>query len=303
MYFCAEFIRQTMKHTKLWAVCLPLLAACAACSNSDDTTPAPSHNDTFRIADIINPVVRTPQLDDNGAGHFTAGDKNTLFFRTAQAEAPHSFTYTHGTEYRWSDLNLGINDGEVTLSACYPTIESATPEHHGWDIRQNPQTDLLLAQPVTAPYGTEKPIALSFGHVLHQLKVNLQAEGSMSAEQLAKAHITCSNVLSTADLQLLEGRVLSASGEKCSLSAEGMKATFLLPAQEAGDIEVAIALGGRTVTYRLAECEVNGQKVTSLKSGHVLSLTVKVSEGAFTVTGQEITGWENQGDINDTIIL
>lgn len=282
-------------------------AGFCACSDTNDIiqpdTPVITDS-AFEINSSILSVSRAPQLDGNGAGKFTDGDTNTLFMKTGDA-APTTFAYTYGKEYHWSDLGLTTDKGEVTFTACYPPVETDTPDLYGWDIRRHTTSaDLLLAAPVTVKNGTEQPVALAFTHALHLLKVTLAADGTtMTDADLREAEIGCRNVLSTADVNLLSGKAVSASGEKCSLTAQGTHAEFIVPAQPVGNIELVIRIGGKEMVSPLAQCEVNGQPLTALHSGSSLSMTVTVSAGSFTVSGQEIAGWEHQGDISDTIII
>lgn len=296
-----------MRKFNLWWACLPLLAA-AACSGNDDRLPAAPdvpHNAVFSVTGDIRPVERTPQLDGNGAGKFSDGDRNTLFFTPVDGEGTETFVYTYGRVYHWSDLGLTTSAGEISVAACYPVVETPTPEDFVWDITANPsQSDFLLAKPARTTNGSEQPVTLSFGHVMHLLKVNLQADGTTVDEgQLAQAGISCRNVLPAAHFNLTAGTVLTASGTPCTLSAQGREAAFVLPAQQVGKIEVVIRLKEREVVFPLADSTIGGQPLTELRSGESLTLTLRVSENAFTISGQEISGWGNQGEINDSITI
>lgn len=288
---------------------LPLLwGGLSGCSSStdinEDTLPAPTEN-TFTVTDQILPLTRQPQLDGNGSGHFTAGDRNSLFFHSEQEHLTDAFTYTYGQTYYWKDLQLTSQAQELKVSGCYPPIETGTPEEVLWDVtRPDTYTDILLAGPVTVSRNSAEPVRLSFTHALHLLKVSLKADGvSLTDDDLKDVSISCRQVLPVAHLNLLTGKAVSATGTPCTLQAEGPVQSFIVPAQEVGQMNLLIRLGKREVVYELSQCQVNGKPLTRLESGASFGLTITVSENSFTLSGQDISGWTPQGDVNDSITI
>ena len=68
-------------------------------------------------------------------------------------------------------------------------------------------------------------------------------------------------------------------------------------------MEVVFHVNGQDHSFKLSECTVNGRPLTELKSGMKLELNVTVDKGGFTITGQNISAWGEQGSANGNIIL
>lgn len=290
-----------MNKPLLWLACLPMLAtglfSCSGKSDSQNAVPNPE----FKIAETIIGLSRSPQLDANGAGKFSIGDKNTLFFHSAQQNNLTTFVYTYGQKYYWDDLRLPSSGADVMISACYPTVETRTPENFMWDVNNHNPKDILLAAPVMAKQDSPTPIELSFSHVLHKLVVALHPDEAMNAELLEQASVVCRNVLPVANLNLLSGKAVSASGNKCEMAGHGTQSEFIIPSQDVNDMELVIRLGEREVIYPLSAFESNGTPLKHLQSGMALTVRIKVGKTSFTIAGQDISGWENQGDINGSV--
>lgn len=266
---------------------------------------SPHSTDTpFQLNSSILPT-RAPQLNANGSGSFSRNDENTLFFQAPQGTLAKAFTYVYGKTYYLNDLNLSVNQEKLQVSGCYPTISTSNPTNYAWDIRTTSATaDLLLAPPVSViPYATQD-IHLLFNHAMHQLLVELKADGTtLQQAACSQAQIRCRNLLPVANINLLQGTITSAGGDKTSLQATGDKATFILPPQQVGNIQIHVLLNDREFTFNLAEHKVNGTAITYLQSGKSLKLIINISKTSFSVNGQHIGAWENQGETNGSIIL
>lgn len=94
-----------------------------------------------------------------------------------------------------------------------------------------------------------------------------------------------------------------AVGTHSETVANGAVADFILPPQAVGRMEMQITLGNRTQRFKLSELKVGDSPLTTLESGKAFTLAVKVSKSSFTITGQGIGPWENQGEANGEIIL
>lgn len=294
-----------MNKTKILGLVLPLLVGgTTGCQVSSDEHTAPSAA-TFALSGRISPLTKAPQLDADGGGRFVDGDRNTVFFYSAAENIADGFSYTYGEKYLWSQLPLTSHSADLSVSACYPAVETGNPKNFEWNISDNKQEpDFLLSAPVAVKRDTPRPVALTFTHALHKLKVNIQADGTTMTEgQLADILVQCRNVQSVARLDLLQGKVLSASGPLSSVASKGPRAEFIVPAQEVGSMSLQIRLGAREQVYDLAQCKIDGTPLTRLESGKSLVLNITVSEKEFTITGQEISGWGNQGEVNDSIII
>ena len=290
-----------MKNLQVLFLCLSAIVL-AACSNEE--MPGASKSE-LNVISSIAPMKRAPQLDESGAGSFKTGDKNTLFFQSAEGSHLLTFDYTYGEKYYWMDLELPKETETCKISACYPAVTTGTPATFAWDvIKEKSNSDFLFATPILAQTNSSSPVRLTFSHAMHKLAVELIADGtSVSAEELAVAELSCNNFKPTANLNLLEGKAVSASGSLAKLDAKGAKSSFIIPAQPTGTMEIAVKLGDRTATYKLSSCQVKGQPLTELLSGQSFTLKIRVSKNSFTIVGQDISGWGNQGEFEDSIII
>lgn len=291
-----------MKMLKSMCACLMGLFLMGCSSDNEENVVETSPE--FSVVSMISPLLRAPQLDASGAGQFVTGDKNTLFFQTAEHKALQTFVYTYGSTYHWSDIKLPQEVKECGISACYPEVQTENPAQFRWDIRQQGEnSDFLVAAPVSVVRNTNTPVHLQFRHAMHKLMVELTAKEGVSQALLDRAVISCRNFKPVAVLDLLEGKAASAEGELSSQQSDGKSASFVLPAQEVGGMEVAVKVDGRDFVTRLADCKIAGTAVTSLESGKTLLLRIEVGQESFSVSGQNIAGWGEQGSIDDTIIL
>lgn len=195
---------------------------------------------------------------------------------------------------------------ELNVSACYPAVEALNPATFSWDVTETSATtaDFLVAAPVTVQEGVTTQVSLQFTHLMHKFIVQLQADGTtVSDSDLEKAQITIVNFLPQSQINLLTARVQGAAGQAAQLHAQGAEAHFILPPQAVGSIEVKIALGKRTQSFKLSDLKVDALPLTTLESGKAFTLVVKVSKSSFSITGQGIGPWGNQGEANGEIIL
>lgn len=125
----------------------------------------------------------------------------------------------------------------------------------------------------------------------------------MSDGDLAKTQVTISSFLPQAQINLLTATVQGVAGLPAQLHTQGTEAHFILPPQAVGNIEVKIAVGERTQNFRLSDLKVGDSPLTTLESGKAFTLAVKVSKNSFSITGQSIGPWGNQGEANGEIIL
>ena len=288
-----------MKAIKLLCVCLSVLMF-AACSNED----MPETRSEFKVVSSILPLTRAPQLDQNGAGHFVNGDKNTVFFQSQEQQNLLKFTYTYGDKYYWQDLGLPANEKSVKVSACYPAVDVLEPAAYEWNVLSQADSDLLVAAPVAANTESSEPVSLSFTHALHKLVVELQADGTtMQSGDLKDAEISVNNFMPVAVVNFLSGKATSAKGELSKMAKKGTSAAFIVPAQAVGTMQIIVKLGNREAKYDLSSCQVSGQPLQNLLSGQSFKLKIKVSKSSFSIVGQNISGWGSQGESEGTIII
>lgn len=291
----------SMKFFMVLSVCsfMLFITACEQKNIPDSAAADPE----FRVSSTIKSLLRAPQLNEDGAGKFVNGDKNTIFIKNKNGDQTSTFEYTYGTTYHWSDIRLAQEVKQCQVSACYPPVKTSDFKHFNWSINEHNDVDLLLASPAVASPSSSSPISLSFTHALHKLSVTLIPQGDNVSELLKQAVITCKNVKSVAVIDLLSGKAVEANGSIIQLTKNGEKVDFLIPAQEVGNMEISIKLGNRSVSYILSSLRIQERPLTNLESGKSFSLQVKVSNESFTIVGQHISGWEKQGEVEGTITL
>ena len=277
-----------------------------SCGN-DEVIDSGNQNE-FRIeARIVQtpPQGRSPELDAGGAGKFVAGDRNSLFFYTDGKEVLKNFEYVHGNKYYWSDINLSETVKTCSLAACYPAVSTDLPAQLEWNVvdrQENP--DLLLAVPAAVVPENSDPIGLVFKHVMHKIHVEVVAgDATVSASDNQQAVITCKDFLPGAEVDILEGQAVSAAGNPASIRKTGAVADFIIPAQNAGEMEIVIALKDKTAVFGISGMVVNGVPLQKLESGKTLSITIKARRNDFVINGQNIDAWGHQGDFSDEIII
>lgn len=293
-----------MKKIYLQTFCLGiLLPGLTACSNAQDTL---QDDVTFSIAANIRGITRAPQLDATGAGSFAKGDVNTLFFQNGNGALEKTFSYTHGNSYYWNDLELKQPIDGLKVSACYPPAEAANPQAYTWDVtsEKNLTPDLLAAPAQSVQQNVTQQVNLKFHHLMHQFAVKLEADGTtVTPSSLNTAVLTLSQWLPAASVNLLTAEVLNATGTPTQKALTGDKGSFILPPQSVGEIQLNVQVDNHTQTFKLSDIQIDGKPVNRLESGKTLSLTIQVSKGSFTITGQAINGWESQGEANGEIII
>lgn len=281
------------------ALICAIAALTTACSEENDS------KEEFKISAIVAPLTRAPQLNENGEGKFTNGDQNTLFFFTNDTKPISTFLYTYGHTYFWNDLKLPTNETEFTLTGCYPPVKEVTGSNILWNASiDNAQNELLFSAPQKVQKGATANIPLTFKHVLHKICIELVTDKTSITDEMEKdARIECRNVLPIAHISLKEGRSTNASGIKTSFSYAGKKAYFVIPPQQTGNIEIGIHINQKEFNYRLSEKLINGNPLQELKEGFALTIKIAVSNESFSILGQEINAWEEQGEITDSIIF
>ena len=283
------------------------MIALALSSCSSESAEELTNNQKFTVVSTIKSSTRAPQLSENGAGKFQDGDQNTLFFsNTSKTQQLSSFLYTYGQTYYWDGLGIPAETPTVNVAAIYPTVNTDTPKDFKWNVTASHDVkDVLLAPAVQVATNSASPVQLNFVHALHNLKIELSASGvDVSNETLKQTKIICRNFKSEAQINLLEGKVIGATGTAATVQTTGKSASFILPAQAVGTIEIELQLQNKNKVFRLADCLVNGESLKELKSGNVFTLQVEVSKNnGFVINGQSIAGWGNQGSYNGEFVL
>ena len=278
----------------------------------EDKNPDVPETAAFKIEGSVL-AFRSPSLDENGAGNFSEGDKNTVFFSDAKGSLKTAMQYTYGSSCLWNDLELA-NKEEVTVTACWPELSASDKDglmseaaSFVWNASTGKgKADLLLAAPAKAVAGETENIKLSFFHKLHKFVVELSiAQGEkITPEELASAEIKLSGVLPEIPVTLASSSLGNAKGTPAEFSETGGRAWFIIPPQPAGEMAVTVTFAGKKSTIKISECSIDGKPVESLESAKTFTLKIAVSkEKPFTIVGQAISGWESQGSADGSIEL
>lgn len=312
---CRKLVADMGKTWILFSAAVFMAAACSekepvAGSGNGENNVEGQYEASFKVESSVL-AFRSPLLDGNGAGNFSDGDRNTLFFSDAKGSLKTAVQYTCGSSCLWSDLGLDDME-EVSVTACWPELSASDKDglmseaaSYVWNsMKDNGKSDFLLSDPVKATAGKTENIRLAFSHRLHKFAVELSAaEGEdISSGELASAEIRLEGVLPEVPVTLATSSLGSARGIPSGFSETGTKAWFIIPPQPSGEMTVSVLFADKTFTVKVAGCNVAGKPVENLESGKVFTLKIAVSrEKAFTVTGQAISGWESQGSADGTI--
>lgn len=153
-----------------------LLAAC----NNEPLDPTGGPNDNY--LEISFSRTTRADLDGNGAGNFSEGDRVGLYIDNGSETRYRELTYTSG-EWQPRLRRSEFGEGELTLAAHYPVLPetAADPTHAAFTLADNQSaegfaaSDLLFARQ-SIPADSYRA-TMTFTHALHRLRVEIQGEG------------------------------------------------------------------------------------------------------------------------------
>ena len=240
-------------------------------------------------------VMRSPQLGEDGSGNFSTGDVFSLMAISESGDKTMTDYKTGSTVLYWDDIAMGQGDRSISLSACYPR-QDAADGRFTFDLKSAEDKDLLWASASDIEAYTEKPVTLTFKHVMHRLIVNISTDPETGAQDIntqCTAKYKC-------DVDLAAGTFDNSATGKETFSATGQKAVFTLVPQPVSEVSLSITVGDRHKTLPLEEI-VKGHE--NLESGMQLTVNITVKNGNIQVDGTTIEGWGDQGTIDGEIIM
>ena len=261
-----------------------LLAAVALTGCKREEHPA---RQRIAIATTIEPLTRAPQLDEEGSGRFADTDRLTLLVSDDAARCSAQFGYTPQTTLYWSELGFATPGTTLTFAACYPEQELAGGRFD-FDLEQAAEKDLLLARTAGVSAGTERTIDLSFRHAMHRLVVTYQTSDPDVALDAIETRCTAQ---STCTVDLAAGTLTPAGTRQATFTESGREVRFLLVPQPTDGVSLELHVG------ELAE------GIDRIEGGRQLHVTLTVRNGRIEFGDAVIEGWEDQGSIEDEIIL
>lgn len=262
-------------------------------------------SDEVRISTGVSS--RAPQLGEDGSGHFQAGDEIYLTACGSVAGGWYAGGYVlDKSKLYWGDLPVG-RDEEAVFTACYPLPDKVEGTSFTFDILNVAYSDLLMANQVKVRYGMS--VNLTFRHVMHKLSIKyVPGNGGLSEAELQNITTTCKgNTVCSIDLKAANVMDGSASSPGTYGTHTGSGVSFLLVPQKASEVTLALSLtDGRVLEKTLSEWCVNNP-VISLESGKELKLVFEVTSDDtgdnVQLVASQISGWEEQGSVEDEIII
>ncbi|WP_431423383.1 fimbrillin family protein [Bacteroides hominis] len=299
-----------MKTAKLITAAVLATLALAAC-NKDDESPTGDQVDIRTTicanADIASADIGTrATIAPDGSGTFATGDELGLYAYVGTTAKLDNSSYKVGTTtLYWDELS---KTAPVAFSAYYPKVaDIANAAAYAFNAATATTPDLLVATPVTKSKGEQ--VTLDFRHAMHRLEVNITT--NISGWDAATAKITLMGMNATASVNILTG--VTTSGEASEADGDyapqtGAATTFIVAPQKVttGADWIQIELGGKTFTYQVP-AQYNkpdgggAETLSQLNSGETLTLTLNVKRDGVTLTSGNISAWNTQGTIDDTI--
>lgn len=298
-----------MKATKLITAALLATLALTAC-NKDDAPKSEQVDIRTTIcanADIASADIGTrATIAPDGSGTFATGDELGLYAYVGSTAKLDNSSYKVGTTaLYWDELS---KTEAVTFSAYYPKVaDIADAAAYAFNAATATIPDLLVATPVTKSKGEQ--VILDFRHAMHRLEVNITT--NISGWDAATAKITLMGMNAAANVNILTGA--TTPGEASEADGDyapqtGAATAFIVAPQKVttGADWIQIDLGGKTFTYQVP-AQYNkpdgggAETLSQLNSGETLTLTLNVNRDGVTLTSGNISAWDTQGTIDDTI--
>lgn len=280
-----------------------VLFAVTACDKNDEGDATPAGKEKITVTAGIDALTRTPHLDEDGSGYFTADDLIAMTV-TGGGKTVQTIYKVDGNLY-WEDLNLPAETTEATFTGCYPKPLSASDNKFTFDLSKEEDKDLLLAPGVKVSKSTDTKVKLVFKHAMHKLILNYVSDGTYNAELFGKAKTTCS-AKSSCEVDMMTATIVQAGTKTSAFDAIGKTIHFLLVPQASDEVTLRIQIGEKIIEHTLNELNdmlknKNQNIPATLDGGKCLTLNLTFSKDGIVVDSPEIGGWEDQGMIDGEI--
>ncbi|WP_290541370.1 IdeS/Mac family cysteine endopeptidase [Alistipes sp.] len=290
-----------MNIRKNYTILLAASLFAAACSTDLDDSPAFSPSDRIEIvASIASTRV---QMDQQGRGDFTPGDRILLF---ATADTPtgrvaRTLTLADNRwtpSLQWSELHVS----STVLSSFYPAhvvddasaefVHTVAADQKAAEDFQN--SDLLYA---TRKVTENEPSAhLAFSHLMSRVVVHLSSDGSFSQEELSRARISAKAIRQTwVDCMTGTTTLPAGSAAEPVVLHHAQGAVYMAvvcPQPVADDWRtdhwLRIEIGGKSFLYQAPETLGDRSAFTELQPGKQVTLNITLKRK------EEDTDWRNK---------
>lgn len=292
MIYYMDFMKDFQKRTMWMLLAVSMLTAC---DQDNDTN---YDNGRIELRTGIEALTRSPQLNGTGAGNFQAGDAFTLTLSDGSKSVQKTYTVGSTTLY-WQELE--VTGDEVTFAGCYPNYAADGGTTFSFDVTKALDDDLLLAPAVSATRGAAK-VTMPFRHAMHKLVVQYTSDGSYTEERLNGIQ-TRLNACTVCTVDMLRGAVTdnSAAAPADYEARTGTEAAWLVVPQKVQGVKLSVALDGQSREFTLPETASEGKPLTALNGGKTLTVMLRITKDGISVEGTDISGWEDQGSIEDEI--
>lgn len=291
-------MRSNAKELNMKKMICVLLPALMLVSCSKDGEGRDNYEGQIEIVTGIKALTRSPELDSTGAGNFRTGDVFTLTVSDNIRQVRRRYEVGTTALY-WQEFG---NMGEpISFAGCYPVYEPDDDGCFKFEAAKTPAEDLLLAKAVQVAKGSAK-VLLPFRHALHKLVVKYVSDGSYADEALNGVETT---LLANASclVNSVKGEIEnnSATGKATYPVLTGKEVSCLLVPQNKDDVSLTIKFAGKTHSYTLPGKTNEGQVLTELESGKMLTVTLRITGDGILFEDMDIGQWEQQGSIEGSI--
>lgn len=267
-----------MNTKKSWVLLCLSLGMLGACT-TEKSDPAAERLDDYLQLTFSTTETRA-DLDGNGSGTFSEGDKVGLFIGNGSTTEYRELTYTAG---EWQPLlrRCEFGEGDLTLAAHYPVLPetAADPTHAAFTLADNQSaegfaaSDLLFARQ-SVPAGSYRA-SMTFSHALHRLRVEIQGEGVSTPNLRSRMNAT---------VDLLTGEVTATGNDFGWITprknSDGAYEAVIFPQavdtyrDEEGLLKIPTAV--REVVYKAPD-QLNGEPLTAFEAGKQLTIRLNLT--------------------------
>ncbi|MBM6759643.1 IdeS/Mac family cysteine endopeptidase [Bacteroides mediterraneensis] len=243
---------------KLWTVLLGSMWFLISCDRTEDISFSDNEGFTLECAKSAWAQESRTVIDDEGSGHFEAGDRIDVWTQVGEETSNVGLQYESG---KWTPSLKRVNNGQGawTLSALYPVLSrpvgDATRRILNLPLNQSTaanqqEADILFAQ--TTVGAGDASAKLLFKHALH--RINIHLKGTVPEDLELKIR-SCTN----GEISLVDGRVYLPNKSYYWITprqtAEHTYSAIILP-QEASDYQrgdglLRLTFGGKEIPYLL----------------------------------------------------
>lgn len=268
-----------------WFVALVLSSGMLTGCSSEVEEAWTGSDDGFLQLDFAMPATRA-NLDQNGAGSFTEGDRIGLYIDNGAELIYRELSYEGG---QWlPKLNRReLGTGRLSLSAHFPALSGAPvadPRQCGFDVLSDQSSaagrsasDLLVSQTVLE--ADTYQARMTFQHALHRLRIELTSPAS-GAEIAVKSYTHGVVDLLTGQTSVTQDAIGWITPAK---TTDGNFEAVILPQpaapfRDADGSLLLISLNSKTYDFKAPETQSDGSPLEVFEAGKQLTVKLTLKE-------------------------